>query len=196
MFLDVIFYSSVTLLITSAVGVITSNNPVYSALFLVSCFFQSAILWLLIEAEFLAIALIVIYVGAVMVLFLYVVMMMDTKKTDLGQKFSGFMPLGIVVAILLLVELIYAISSATLHVSPVRISPEVSNTQALGYAMYTQHLVAFEIASLILLIGIIAAISLTLHRREGLKRQSIAQQVSVSKADRLKIIKVNSHEQV
>lgn len=196
MFLDIVFYASMTILMASAVGVIASNSPVYSALFLVSCFFQSAILWLLIEAEFLAIALIVIYVGAVMVLFLYVVMMMDNKVIETQQKFSPIFPFGIGLAILFLIELIYAIFSSTVSITPSVIDSNVSNTELLGNAIYTDHLVAFEIASLILLVGIIAAISLTLHKRKGLKKQSISEQIDATKTNRLKIIKVNSEEKV
>jgi NADH-quinone oxidoreductase subunit J len=197
MVIDLVFFTSVAILMISAMGVITSNNPVHSALFLVSCFFQSSVLWLLLEAEFLAIALIVIYVGAVMVLFLYVVMMLDIRKNEHKQSVSSILPIGIGISILFIAELIFALSGTNVvQTRDTGVLSNPNNTEALGIELYTNYLVEFELASIILLLGIIAAISLTLHRRPGLKKQDISQQVSVSKKDRLKVVQVRSGEGV
>ncbi len=183
------------MLVVAALGVVTSRNPVHSALFLVLAFFQSSLLWLLLEAEFLAVVLVLVYVGAVMVLFLFVVMMLDINVEELRQGYTRYLPLGLVVASVLVLEIVHVIwyrsqGVAVLEV-PANHGPEYSNTKELGAVLYTEHVYAFELAAVVLLLAIVAAISLTMRRRPGLKRQNIAKQVAVRSEDRLKVMKVN-----
>jgi NADH-quinone oxidoreductase subunit J len=192
----VLFYVFAAFLIAAALGVITTRNPVHSVLFLVLAFVQSAALWLLIEAEFLAIALVLVYVGAVMVLFLFVVMMLDINIEELRKGFTRYLPLGIAVALIVVVEIGHVIwfrSQGLAFVTTPKPTPEgYSNTRELGAALYTQHVYAFEIASVILLLAIVAAITLTMRQRKGLKVQNIAKQVAVRSQDRVRIVKVES----
>ena len=191
-----IFYAFAGMLIIAALGVITTRNPVHSALFLVLAFVQSAVLWLLIEAEFLAIALVLVYVGAVMVLFLFVVMMLDINVEELRKGFARYLPLGVGVALTVVVEIGHVIwfrSQGLAFVTVPTPTPEgYSNTKELGAVLYTQHVYAFEIASVILLLAIVAAITLTMRRRPGLKVQEISAQVAVRAEDRMRIVKVES----
>jgi NADH-quinone oxidoreductase subunit J len=184
------------MLLVAALGVITTRNPVHSALFLVLAFVQSAALWLLIEAEFLALVLVLVYVGAVMVLFLFVVMMLDINAEELRKGFTRYLPLGIVVALIVVVELGHVIwfrSQGLAFVTvPQSLPADYSNTKALGAVLYTEHVYAFEIAAVILLLAIIAAITLTMRKRGGLKVQDIAAQVAVQSKDRVRIVKVES----
>jgi NADH-quinone oxidoreductase subunit J len=191
-----LFYAFAALLIVAALGVITTRNPVHSALFLVLAFVQSAALWLLIEAEFLAIALVLVYVGAVMVLFLFVVMMLDINTEELRKGFTRYLPLGVAVALIVVFEMVQVIwfrSQGLAFVTTPTPTPEgYSNTKELGAVLYTQHVYAFEIASVILLLAIVAAITLTMRRRPGLKVQDISAQVAVRAADRVRIVKVEA----
>jgi NADH-quinone oxidoreductase subunit J len=189
-----LFYAFAAILIVAALGVITTRNPVHSALFLVLAFVQSAVLWLLIEAEFLALALVLVYVGAVMVLFLFVVMMLDINVEELRKGFTRYLPLGVAVALIVVVEIGHVIwfrSQGLGFVTTPTPTPEgYSNTKALGAVLYTEHVYAFEIAAVILLLAIVAAITLTMRRRPGLKVQDISAQVAVRAADRVRIVKV------
>ena len=195
MFQAVLFYVFSSILVVAALGVIFSKNPVHSIMFLVGAFFQSAVLWLLIEAEFLAIVLVLVYVGAVMVLFLFVVMMLDINVEEAKSSIAKYTPFGLLIAGLMIVELMQVIKlrSANQMLQGFSINPaEYSNTESLGAVLYTEHVYAFEIASVILLLAIVAAITLTMRKRPGLKVQDIAKQVAVDPKDRLKIIKMKS----
>ena len=195
MFQAILFYVFSSILLVAALGVIFSKNPVHSIMFLVGAFFQSAVLWLLIEAEFLAIVLVLVYVGAVMVLFLFVVMMLDINVEEAKSSIAKYTPFGLLIAGLMIVELMQVIKlrseNQTLQGFSIN-PPDYSNTESLGSVLYTEHVYAFEIASVILLLAIVAAITLTMRKRPGLKAQDIAKQVAVDPKDRLKIIKMKS----
>jgi NADH-quinone oxidoreductase subunit J len=191
-----LFYAFAAILVVAALGVITVRNPVHAALFLVLAFVQSAALWLLIEAEFLALALVLVYVGAVMVLFLFVVMMLDINVEELRMGFMRYLPLGVGVALVVVVEIGNVIwfrsQGLAFMTTPEPLPADYSNTKALGAVLYTEHVYAFEIAALILLLAIVAAITLTMRKRPGLKVQNIAKQVAVRARDRVRIVEVES----
>jgi len=195
----VLFYTFAAVLVAAALGVITSRNPVHAALFLVLAFVQSAVLWLLIDAEFLALALVLVYVGAVMVLFLFVVMMLDVNVEELRKGFTRYLPLGVAVAITVVVEIGHVIwfksQGLAFLTAPQSLPADASNTKELGAVLYTEHVYAFEIASMILLLAIVAAITLTMRKRPGLKLQDIVKQVAVRREDRVRIVKVESSKE-
>ena len=195
---SILFYLFAAIMLGAATGVVLSRNPVHSVMFLVLTFFQSAILWLLIEAEFLAIVLVLVYVGAVLVLFLFVVMMLDVNVEAAKRGVARFAPFGIGIALLMVVQLVQLIwlrSRGGESISGFAATPEgYNNTKALGAVLYTEHVYAFEIAALILLLAIVAAITLTLRKRPGLKVQNIAQQVAVRAKDRLRVIKMDAEK--
>ncbi len=180
-------------------GVIFSRNPVHAVMFLVLAFFESAMLWLLIEAEFLAIVLVLVYVGAVMVLFLFVVMMLDVNVERVDCQYMRYLPLGLIIAGLMVIELMQIIwwrSSDEIASGGFVATPDgYSNTEALGAVLYTEHVYAFEIAAVILLLAIVAAITLTMRKRPGLKKQNIAAQVAVKASDRIRIVKMDPEGQ-
>ena len=196
MFELAIFYLFAAILIFAAGMVITSRNPVHAALFLVLAFFSSSGLWLLLEAEFLAIALVLVYVGAVMVLFLFVVMMLDINLAPLREGFIRYLPIGIVVALIIVVELVLLVGGERFGLdafpSPERLAADHSNTKALGRVLYTVYVYPFEIASVILLVAIVAAIALTLRRREGTRYQRPEEQVAVRREDRVRLVDMPS----
>lgn len=196
MFQAILFYTFSAVLLVTALGVIFSRNPVHAIMFLVASFFQSAMLWLLAEAEFLAIVLVLVYVGAVMVLFLFVVMMLDINVEKARSSVSRYTLLGLLLAGVMIVELIQVIglrSDRKLLFQGFTVNPEnYSNTEALGSVLYTEHVYAFEIASVILLLAIVAAITLTMRKRPGIKTQDIAKQVAVNPKDRVRIVKMDS----
>jgi NADH-quinone oxidoreductase subunit J len=192
---EILFYVFAVFLIASAVGVITARNPVHCALFLVLAFFHSAVIWLLMEAEFLAIVLLLVYVGAVMVLFLFVVMMLDINVAKLREGFTRYAPLGILVAALVVVEIgsvvwVKSLGGASPEATASVAVEGYSNTQALGELLYTKYLYPFELAAVLLLVAIVAAIALTMRHRTGLKAQDVGGQVSVRAKDRVRIIKM------
>jgi NADH-quinone oxidoreductase subunit J len=192
-----LFYVFALILVFAAVRVITVRNSVHAALFLVLAFFTSAALWLLIEAEFLAITMVLVYVGAVMVLFLFVVMMLDINVDPVREGFIKYLPVGATVALLIVIEMVLVVSSgyfSTDQYNLVAHAADYSNTKELGSVLYTFYVYPFEIASVILLVAIIAAISLTMRRREGVKSQNPSQQVRVSRDDRVRIVKVASEK--
>ena len=199
MFHAVLFYGFATILIGAALGVIFSRNPVHAVMFLVLAFFQSALLWLLIEAEFLAIVMVLVYVGAVMVLFLFVVMMLDVDVESIQGGFTRYMPIGLVIAGFMIVELLQVVWFRGGDSDPsddFLATPEgYSNTEALGAVLYTEHVYAFEIAAVILLLAIVAAISLTMRKRPGVIQQNISEQVAVKAADRIRIVKMDAERQ-
>jgi NADH-quinone oxidoreductase subunit J len=192
-----LFYVFALILIFAAVRVITVRNPVHAALYLVLAFFTSAALWLLIEAEFLAIVLVLVYVGAVMVLFLFVIMMLDINVAPLREGFIKYLPVGAAVALVIVIEMGLVVGSSYFageSYSPVSRAADYSNTKELGSVLYTFYVYPFEIASVILLVAIIAAISLTMRRREGAKYQNPAQQVRVSRDDRVRLVRMASEK--
>ncbi len=196
MITTLLFYGFAAVLIIAALGLISSRNPVHSALFLVLAFFQSAMLWLLMEAEFLAVVLLLVYVGAVMVLFLFVVMMLDINLEQMREGYTRYMPLGIGVAVTVILEIGHVIWFRSQDL-PFLVVPEphpdgYSNTKELGSVLYTEHVYAFELAAVVLLLAIVAAITLTMRRRPGLKTQNITEQVSVRKEDRVRLVKMKS----
>jgi len=182
----------------AAIGVITARNPVHSALLLVLAFFTSAGLWLLLHAEFLAIVLVLVYVGAVMVLFLFVVMMLDINLARLREGFWSHLPLGGVVAALLVAEmgliLLGNYGGEIEAPEPAGLYADGSNTRALGRLLYTEYVYAFEIAAVILLVAIVAAIALTLRHRKTTKYQEPARQVDVRRQDRVRIVSMKSEK--
>lgn len=193
---SILFYTFAAILIAAAVGVITTRNPVHAALFLVLAFVQSAALWLLIEAEFLAIVLVLVYVGAVMVLFLFVVMMLDINIEEIREGFTRYVWIGAAVAIAVVAEIGHVIWFRSQGLGfasmPAPYPAGYSNTEELGRVLYTEHVYAFEIAAMILLLAIVAAISLTMRRRSGLKVQNIAAQVAVRREDRVRLVKMKA----
>lgn len=191
-FLQFAFYFFSLVLVGSAVMVVTVRNPVKAALYLVLSFFSAACLWITLEAEFLAITLVLVYVGAVMVLFLFVVMMLDIDLVKMREGFTRYLPLGALVAFLMVAELAFVLGSGSFSLDRVPRPPardaDYSNTRELGNLLYTDHVYAFEIAAVILLVAIIAAISLTLRRRPDSKYQPPGKQVKVTKRDRLRVV--------
>jgi NADH-quinone oxidoreductase subunit J len=191
---EILFYTFATVLVGAAIGVIASRNPVHSVLFLVLCFFNAAVLWLLIEAEFLAIVLVLVYVGAVMVLFLFVVMMLDINVETLREGFARYAPLGGLIALIVIVEFYYVLwvkrlgLDITGGVAP--LPDGYSNTKAIGAVLYTDYVYPFQLAAAVLLIAIVAAIALTMRRRPGLKTQDVSKQVAVRRQDRVRLVKV------
>ncbi len=198
MFETLLFYVFSAVLIGAAIGVIFSRNPVYSVMFLVLAFFNSAVLWLLAEAEFLAIVLVLVYVGAVMVLFLFVVMMLDVNVEAVREGLTRYAPLGLVVAVIMVVELVQVIWAKSRGLTTMADAPALpegySNTKALGSVLYTEHVYAFELAAVILLLAIVAAITLTMRRRPGLKVQNISRQVSARREERVRLVSMDSEE--
>ena len=193
MLTTLLFYAFASVLIIAAIGVIASKNPVHSALFLVLAFFESAMLWLLMEAEFLAVVLVLVYVGAVMVLFLFVVMMLDINVERMRDGYTRYLPLGLGVALVVILEIGHVIWFRSQNL-PFLTVPEpnpagYSNTRELGAVLYTEHVYAFELASVVLLLAIVAAITLTMRKRPGLKVQDIAKQVAVNRDDRVRLVK-------
>ncbi len=193
------FYIFSGIAIASAVMVISSRNPVHSVLFLILAFINAAGIFMLAGAEFLAMILIIVYVGAVMVLFLFVVMMLDVDFADFKRGALQYMPVGVIVGVILLIELLMVAGST--FVSPelaagsaMPINNAVSNTQALGEVLYTRYVFLFQGAGLILLVAMIGAIVLTLHHRKGVKRQDIGEQVARNPKTAIKVVKVKSGE--
>ena len=189
------FYLFASVAIASAVMVISSRNPVHSVLFLILCFFNAAGLFILLGAEFLAMILVVVYVGAVAVLFLFVVMMLDVDFVQLRQGMLNYLPVGGTIGLIVLVELAlvagtWAISSDALTAVAAPSSGNVTNTEALGQILYTKYVYFFEAAGLVLLVAMIGAIVLTLRHKQGIKRQDISVQVARGPATAIEIRKV------
>jgi len=198
-FIDLNFYFFSALLLAAALGVIASRNPVHSALSLVLSFFSCAALWILLEAEFLGIVLVLVYVGAVMVLFLFVVMMLDINIEEMRKGFVRYLPIGALVALILAAQMIWVVGPIGPDIlddeslnQAVRHGADYSNTKELGRVLYTEYVLPFEIASIILLVAIVAAISLTLRRRKNTKYQTPSKQIKVKRDDRLRIVKMDS----
>ena len=190
------FYFFAAMLLASAVAVITARNPVHAALFLVLAFFTSAGLWLQLQAEFLAIVLVLVYVGAVMVLFLFVVMMLDINIARMRAGFWRYLPVGAIVALLLAAEMALVLAQGYFGVegapAPDPLPPGYSNTKELGRLIYTEYVYPFEIAAVVLLVAIVAAIALTLRHRKHTKYQDAGRQINVRRGDRVRIVSMPS----
>ena len=183
-----IFYAFAAILIFAALRVVTTRNPVHAALWLVLCFFTAAGVWLLLRAEFLAIALVLVYVGAVMVLFLFVVMMLDVNFDGLRKNFRSYIPVGATVGLLVLLEMALVVVGSKVAGDIAPPAPEGSNTKALGRLIYVDYVYPFEIAAVVLLVAIIAAIALTHRKRRESKYQDPARQVKVRRQDRIRLL--------
>ncbi len=196
MFTTFMFYALATVLIAAAIGVISARNPVLAALWLILTFVTSAFLWLLLEAEFLAIVLVLVYVGAVMVLFLFVVMMLDINVATLREGFLRYAPVGAIVAGIIVLELGYVIwfrhEGLPVDAVPVAHDAAFSSTEQLGRVLYTEYLYPFELAGMLLLLAIVAAILLTMRHRAGSKVQDISKQVRTRREDRVRIVKMDA----
>lgn len=194
MLVQVLFWIFASILAISALAMITVRNPVHSALLLVLCFFTSAAIWLLLEAEFLAVVLILVYVGAVMVLFLFVVMMLDINVEEVRARVTRYALFGGIVAGVVVFEIVSVVWTRSLGLdvtTGAQAQPaNYSNTAELGKLLYTDYVYPFELAAVLLLIAIVAAISLTMRKRPGLKLQNVAKQVAVRREDRVRIVKV------
>jgi NADH-quinone oxidoreductase subunit J len=190
------FYVFAAILVFSALRVITARNPVHSALFLVLAFFTSAALWMLLRAEFLAITLVLVYVGAVMVLFLFVVMMLDINLDRLREGFWSYLPLGATVGVLMVLEMGLFLWNRYVGVQSPPAAPAqgYSNTKALGRLLYTEYAYPFELAAVLLLVAIVAAIALTLRRRKDTKYQDPAKQVLVRRGERVRLVSMPSEK--
>ena len=192
-FIQIIFYVFASILVLTSLGVILFKNPVYSAISLILSFITSAALWLLLQAEFLAIVLILVYVGAVMVLFLFVVMMLNIDDVMRTSRFNKMAPFALFIGLIVVAELITLIWFRSDQFSIVSVATGVldsgvSNTTLLGTTLFTDYLYLFEIAGFILLLAIIVSISLTMRRREGLKRQIVSEQINIDQTKRMKLV--------
>ncbi len=193
-----LFYFFSTILVLASLAVVLARNPVHSAMFLVLSFFTAACVWMLLEAEFLAITLVLVYIGAVMVLFLFVVMMLDINLDRLREGFWRWFPVGALVAAVMVAEMVLVLwqpFGAEAVPAPAPQGAEYSNTKALGRLIYTEYVYAFEIAAVILLVAIVAAIALTLRRRPGTKHQDPSKQVAVRRRDRVRLVSVPPERQ-
>jgi NADH-quinone oxidoreductase subunit J len=193
-FKTALFYAFSAILVFAALRVITDRNPVHAALFLVLSFFSAAAIWMLLKAEFLAIVLVLVYVGAVMVLFLFVVMMLDIKLDKMREGFWGYLPLAATIGVVIVLEMAAVLFRGFLqfdmHVPAV--SANIGNTKELGKLIYTQYIYAFEIAAVVLLVAIVAAVALTQRRRKDIKYVDPAEAVKVKASDRLRIVRMQA----
>ena len=199
MLIEALFYVFGAILVAASLAVITARNPVYSALALVMCFVTSAAIWLLLEAEFLAVVLVLVYVGAVMVLFLFVVMMLDINLAELRQGFTRFAWLGWLTALAVIVEIVGVVwARGGLGIDASRgalpAPAGYSNTLELGRVLYTRYAYPLELAAMVLLVAIVAAIALTMRHRAGLKYQDVSRQVAVRREERLRIVKMDAEK--
>jgi NADH-quinone oxidoreductase subunit J len=192
-----VFYIFGSVLVLSGLAVITARNPVHGVLFLVLAFFTASAIWLLLRAEFLAIVLVVVYVGAVMVLFLFVVMMLDINLEKVREGFWKNLPLALVVGGIMVAEMTAVLVGGYFDLlpRPLALPAEYSNTKALGRVIYTNYAYAFEIAAVILLVAIIAAIALTLRRRKDSRSQDAGAQAKVRRADRVRMVSMPSEKE-
>ena len=196
---ELIFYAFSLVLIFAAVAVISARNPVYSVLFLVLAFFSAAAIWLLLEAEFLAIILVVVYVGAVMVLFLFVVMMLDINLVPFKEGFIRYLPVAVLVAFIMAVELLMVLWAKGRFGAEMFPVPEpnpagYSNTRELGELLYSNYLLPFEVSGIILLVAMIAAVALTLRTRPGIKPQDVGAQVRTRRDESVRLVKMKSEK--
>ena len=198
-FKTIVFYVLALVMVLAALRVITARNPVQAALFLVLTFFNAGGIWLLLQAEFLAITLVMVYVGAVMVLFLFVVMMLDINVDRLREGFWSYLPVGAVVGVVMLAEMTLVLSGPYFGLDampePPAAGPGYSNTQALGRVLYTEYVYPFELASLVLLVAMVAAVALTLRKRKGTKYVHPSDQIAVRRADRVELVSMPAEKE-
>jgi NADH-quinone oxidoreductase subunit J len=194
-FKDFVFFVLSLVLIASGLSVITSRNPVTAALSLVLAFFNAAGIWLLLQAEFLAIALVLVYVGAVMVLFLFVVMMLDINLDKLREGFWDYLPISGFIGILMMVEMVMVFKTKQFNLPTLSETlPNASNTELIGNTLYSDYVLPFELASVVLLIAIVSAIALTLRDRKDSKKTNPADQIAVKRKDRVRLVQMKSEE--
>jgi NADH-quinone oxidoreductase subunit J len=192
-----VFYFLSTIMVFASLRVVTARNPVHAALFLVLAFFTASGVWLLLQAEFLAISLVLVYVGAVMVLFLFVVMMLDINIDRLREGFWSYLPLGSIIALLMVLEMGVIIGGSYFDILEINVPQTAageSNVQAIGRLMFTDYVYPFELASVILLVGIVAAVSLTLREKRKTKSVSPSTQVFVKAKDRVRVLQMPSEK--
>jgi len=199
-FQTALFYIFAAILVFAGVRVVTARNPVHAVLWLVLAFFTAAAHWLMLQAEFLAIVLVLVYVGAVMVLFLFVVMMLDVNFDSMRRQFRSYIPVGATVGALVLIEMALTlvggrVESGTAGSGAAAVAAAGGNTKALGMLVYTEYVYPFEIAAVILLVAIIAAIALTHRKRRDSKYQKPGEQVKVRPRDRLRVLSMPSEKQ-
>ena len=194
-----VFYFLAVIMVVAALRVITARNPVHTTLFLVLTFFNAGGLWLLLQAEFLAITLVMVYVGAVMVLFLFVVMMLDINLDRLREGFWSYLPVGALVGILMLVEMVMVLGGSYFGLEAMPAPPAAaetySNTREIGRVLYTDYVYPFELASLVLLVAMVAAVALTLRKRKGLKSITPSEQVAVKREGRVELVKMKAEKE-
>jgi NADH-quinone oxidoreductase subunit J len=197
-FETLVFYLFAAITVFAALRVITARNPVHAALFLMLAFCSMAGIWMLLEAEFLAITLVLVYVGAVMLLFLFVVMMLDVDLVQLREGFWRWFPFGILLAAVMVGEMVWVLGSRQTEetAGSIHYAANYSNVKELGRLIYTDYVYPFELAAVLLLIAIVAAIALTLRRRKDRKSQNVADQVAVKRADRIRVMQVPSEPKV
>ena len=198
-FKTILFYIFSTVTVLAALRVITARNPVHAALFLVLAFFNVSGLWMLLQAEFLSLVLIMVYVGAVMVLFLFVVMMLDINLDRLREGFWSYLPVGALVGILMLVEMVMVLGGSYFGLEAMPAPPAAaetySNTREIGRVLYTDYVYPFELASLVLLVAMVAAVALTLRKRKGLKSIPPSEQVAVKREGRVELVKMKAEKE-
>ncbi len=193
MFTTILFYVLAIVLVISAFRVVMAASPVAAALNLILTFFTAAMLWMTLGAEFLSLLLVVVYVGAVMVMFLFVIMLLDTRMPSLRSGLKGYLPLGITVAVIMILEMAFVLTRAWVDVGPpVEMPADYNNTLAVGISMYTDYILAVQVGGVVLLVGMVAAIALTLRKRTDVKRNNPSDQVRVKASDRLRIVKMKA----
>ena len=197
-FQAVVFYFLATVVVLASLRVITAKNPVHAALFLVLAFFSAGGIWMLLHAEFLAIALVMVYVGAVMVLFLFVVMMLDINLERIRQGFWSYLPIGALIGVLMLAEMVVVLGSRYFGLDrvpqPADFPAGYSNTKELGRLLYTDYVYPFELASIVLLVAMIAAVALTLRKRKNIRTLDPSKQIAVKRDDRVRIVSMDAEK--
>jgi NADH-quinone oxidoreductase subunit J len=190
----ILFYLFAAILVLAALRIITTRSPVTAAMHLVLAFFTAAMIWMLLKAEFLSILLVLVYVGAVMVLFLFVVMMLDIDTSKMREGFKSYLPVGLSVGAIMVVEMSFVLARVywVPEAGPAPVAADFNNTRAIGIAMYTDYVFAVEVAAVLLLVGMVSAISLTLRRRSDVKVTRSSDQIRVRAKDRVRIVKMTS----
>ena len=192
-FSTILFYVLALVLVVAAFRVITANSPVTGVLHLILTFFTASMIWMLQGAEFLSLLLVLVYVGAVMVLFLFVVMMLDVRMDALRAGMKTYLPMGLIIGLIMVLEMAFVLAKSWFDAGPAAvIADDVDNTHALGVAMYTDYVFAVQIGGVILLVGMIAAIALTLRKRADVKRTNPSEQIRVRAQDRLRMVSIPS----